>query len=189
MTGFWVLVGTLALSAVAGRVHQTRSGRMRNHRAGRPTGRPTGRTAGRTGGRRTGRPARQPNASGNGKNGNGNGKNGNGNGKNETADDLRPLIHHLGTPGERATLLQFSSAFCAPCRATRRILADVSELVPGVAHVEVDAEAQLALVRRLNIRKTPTTLVLDAHGREVKRASGAPRKADVIAAVGSAVAL
>lgn len=185
MTGFWVLVGTLALSAVAGRVHQTRSGRMRNHRAGRPTGR----TAGRTGGRRTGRPARQPNASGNGKNGNGNGKNGNGNGKNETADDLRPLIHHLGTPGERATLLQFSSAFCAPCRATRRILADVSELVPGVAHVEVDAEAQLALVRRLNIRKTPTTLVLDAHGREVKRASGAPRKADVIAAVGSAVAL
>ena len=190
MTGFWVLVGTLALSAVAGRVHQTRSGRMRNHRAGRPTGR----TAGRTGGRRTGRPARQPNASGNGKNasgnGNGNGKSGNGNGKNETADDLRPLIHHLGaTPGERATLLQFSSAFCAPCRATRRILADVSELVPGVAHVEVDAEAQLALVRRLNIRKTPTTLVLDAHGREVKRASGAPRKADVIAAVGSAVAL
>ncbi len=176
MTGFWVLVGTLALSAVAGRVHQTRSGRMRNHRADR----------------RTARPAGQPGASWNG-NGNGkneNGKNENGNGKNETADDLRPLIHRLGAiPGERATLLQFSSAFCAPCRATRRILADVSELVPGVAHVEVDAEAQLALVRRLNIRKTPTTLVLDAHGREVKRASGAPRKADVIAAVGSAVAL
>src|SRR6187397_385991 len=48
----------------------------------------------------------------------------------------------LGTPydgerGERATLLQFSSAFCAPCRATRRILADVSSTVPGVAHVEV----------------------------------------------------
>ena len=28
--------------------------------------------------------------------------------------------------GERATLLQFSSAFCAPCRATRRVLGDVS---------------------------------------------------------------
>src|SRR5690348_12215146 len=28
--------------------------------------------------------------------------------------------------GERATLLQFSSAFCAPCRATRRVLADVA---------------------------------------------------------------
>src|SRR5690348_5787693 len=56
--------------------------------------------------------------------------------------------------GERATLLQFSSAFCAPCRATRRTLADVAERVPGVAHVEIDAEAHLDLVRRLNILRT-----------------------------------
>ena len=28
--------------------------------------------------------------------------------------------------GERATLLQFSSAFCAPCRATRRVLGEVA---------------------------------------------------------------
>src|SRR3954451_18065399 len=47
--------------------------------------------------------------------------------------------------GERATLLQFSSAFCAPCRATRRTLADVAGLVPGVVHVEVDAEPHLEL--------------------------------------------
>ena len=40
--------------------------------------------------------------------------------------------------GSRATLLQFSSAFCAPCRATRRVLAEIAEVVPGVAHVEVD---------------------------------------------------
>ena len=63
----------------------------------------------------------------------------------------------------------------------------MSELVPGVVHLEIDAESQLALVRQLKIRKTPTTLVLDATGHEVKRATGAPRKADVIAAVGSAV--
>ncbi len=73
--------------------------------------------------------------------------------------------------GERATLLQFSSAFCAPCRATRRILADVSSAVPGVAHVEVDAEEHLDLVRRLGILRTPTTLVLDAAGREITRAT------------------
>ena len=200
MTGFWVLVGTLALSAVAGRVHQTRSGRMRIHRAGRRTGRAAGQPSASWDGNANGSASWDGNANGSASwDGNANGSASpsgnaharkNGHETNETADDLRPLIHRLGaTPGERATLLQFSSAFCAPCRATRRILADVSELVPGVAHVEVDAEAQLALVRRLNIRKTPTTLVLDAHGREVKRASGAPRKADVIAAVGSAVAL
>ncbi|MFF7731941.1 thioredoxin domain-containing protein [Streptomyces sp. NPDC007984] len=94
----------------------------------------------------------------------------------------------LGTElGERATLVQFSSAFCAPCRATRRVLGEVAAVVPGVTHVEIDAEAHLDLVRRLDILKTPTVLVLDADGRVVRRATGQPRKADVIAALGEAV--
>lgn len=94
----------------------------------------------------------------------------------------------LGTGlGERATLVQFSSAFCAPCRATRRVLAEVARMVPGVAHVEIDAEARLGLVRALDILKTPTVLVLDADGRVVRRATGQPRTVDVIAALGEAV--
>ncbi|MEU2337019.1 thioredoxin family protein [Streptomyces sp. NPDC006654] len=92
-----------------------------------------------------------------------------------------------GELGERATLVQFSSAFCAPCRATRRILDEVAGMVPGVAHVEIDAEAHLDLVRELDILKTPTVLVLDAQGRVVRRATGQPRRADVIAALGEAV--
>lgn len=90
-----------------------------------------------------------------------------------------------GQRGERATLLQFSSAFCAPCRATRRVLAQVADSVPGVAHVEVDAESQLDLVRALSILRTPTTLVLDPAGREITRASGAPRADQVLAALES----
>ena len=82
--------------------------------------------------------------------------------------------------GERATLLQFSSAFCAPCRATRRTLADVAAVVPGVRHVEVDAEHHLELVRAVGVLRTPTTLVLDARGAEVTRAAGAPRKEQVL---------
>ncbi|MFF4782866.1 TlpA family protein disulfide reductase [Streptomyces griseorubiginosus] len=89
--------------------------------------------------------------------------------------------------GERATLVQFSSAFCAPCRATRRVLGEVASMVPGVTHVEIDAEKNLDLVRELDILKTPTVLVLDARGRVVRRAAGQPRKADVIAAIGEAV--
>lgn len=96
-----------------------------------------------------------------------------------------------GTPwesglGERATLLQFSSAFCAPCRATRRILADVAATEDGVTHLEVDAEHHLELVRALGILRTPTTLILDADGREVTRAAGAPTKPQVIAALEAA---
>nr|WP_244888220.1 thioredoxin family protein [Streptomyces scopuliridis] len=89
--------------------------------------------------------------------------------------------------GERATLVQFSSAFCQPCRATRRTLADVAGMVDGVSHVELDAEERLELVRELGILRTPTVLVLDAGGRIVRRAAGRPRKADVIAALGEAV--
>ncbi|MGY1545343.1 TlpA family protein disulfide reductase [Streptomyces sp. MN6] len=98
------------------------------------------------------------------------------------------LAAELGTGlGERATLVQFSSAFCAPCRATRRVLGEVADMVPGVTHVEIDAEARLDLVRRLGIERTPTVLVLDADGRVVRRAAGQPRKADVIAALGAAL--
>ncbi|MFE4857693.1 TlpA family protein disulfide reductase [Streptomyces sp. NPDC056670] len=89
--------------------------------------------------------------------------------------------------GERATLVQFSSAFCQPCRATRRTLAEVTAMVDGVAHVEIDAEERLVLVRELGIERTPTVLVLDAAGRVVRRAAGQPRRADVIAALGRAV--
>jgi thiol-disulfide isomerase/thioredoxin len=96
----------------------------------------------------------------------------------------------LGHPlGERATLLQFSSAFCAPCRATRRILADVAGMTDGVAHIEIDAQARLDLVRELNVLRTPTVLVLAGDGRIVRRASGQPRKPDVIAAIGAAAGL
>jgi thiol-disulfide isomerase/thioredoxin len=93
----------------------------------------------------------------------------------------------LGRPlGDRATLLQFSSAFCAPCRATRVILADVAGRAEGVAHVEIDAESHLDLVRELGVLRTPTVFVLAADGRIVRRASGQPRKADVLAALGEA---
>src|SRR6266567_7926909 len=94
----------------------------------------------------------------------------------------------LGAPlGRQATLVQFSTAFCAPCRPTRQILAQVAGMVDGVTHVDVDAAARLDLARRLRINSTPTVLVLDTDGVVVKRAVGLPRKADVIAALGSVI--
>jgi thiol-disulfide isomerase/thioredoxin len=94
------------------------------------------------------------------------------------------LGDHLG---RQATLVQFSTAFCAPCRPTRRILAQVAGMVDGVTHIDIDATARLDLVRRLHINSTPTVLVLGPDGAIVKRASGLPRKADVIAALGTAI--
>ena len=107
-----------------------------------------------------------------------------------SAEPAEPVAESVvaGTPwqeqlGERGTLLQFSSAFCAPCRATRRVLADVADATPGITHIDVDAEHHLDVVRRLGVLRTPTTLVLDAHGRELGRASGVPTKDLVLQAL------
>ena len=88
--------------------------------------------------------------------------------------------------GERATLLQFSSAFCAPCRSTRRILSDIAGQVPGVRHIEVDAEHPRRRTPAEHLR-LPTTLVLDAEGHEVVRASDSPSKAQVYDALAAAL--
>ncbi|MGN6722357.1 MAG: thioredoxin family protein [Marmoricola sp.] len=98
--------------------------------------------------------------------------------KDSTSEPARPWSDQLG---ERATLVQFSSAFCAPCRTTRHVLADVAESTPGVSHVEIDAEHHLELVRELGIFRTPTTLILGAGGDEIARATGVPRKPQVLA--------
>ncbi len=78
--------------------------------------------------------------------------------------------------GARATLVQFSSAFCSPCRATRTLLRDVTARIDDVAYVDVDAESHLGLVRRLGIIKTPTVVILDRTGAVVRQASGVPSR-------------
>jgi thiol-disulfide isomerase/thioredoxin len=85
--------------------------------------------------------------------------------------------------GSRVTLVQFSSAFCSPCRATRMLLEDVTAEMNEVTYVEIDAEANLELVRTLDIRSTPTTLFLDRTGHEVGRAMGAPKRDQVLSAI------
>ncbi|MFL6075045.1 MAG: TlpA family protein disulfide reductase [Mycobacteriales bacterium] len=100
------------------------------------------------------------------------------------------LASTLGLPepgAARATLLQFSSAFCAPCRATRAILGQVAATVPGVHHIEVDAESHLDAVRALGVLSTPTTFVLDADLHIVNKATGQPRKSDVLTALTTAL--
>ena len=90
----------------------------------------------------------------------------------------------IGAPlGTRASLVQFSSAFCTPCRATRALLENVVEGLNDVVHIDIDAEDHLELVRELNILSTPTTLILDSRGHEVGRAVGAPKREQVLNAL------
>lgn len=140
MTGLFVLLGALALTAVVAVVWTVNNGRFRDTPAPAP----------------------------------------------EQADDRELLTAaEIGTDfGRRATLVQFSTAFCSPCRATRALLADVTSTRDDVVHVEIDAESHLDLVRRLDIRRTPTVLVLNGVGAVVGRASGLPKREQVEAVLG-----
>ena len=63
------------------------------------------------------------------------------------------------------------------------LLEDVTANMSEVVYVEIDAETNLELVRKLDIRSTPTTLFLDQSGHEVGRAAGAPKRDQVLAAI------
>ncbi|MEY2673374.1 MAG: hypothetical protein RLZZ508_1251 [Actinomycetota bacterium] len=89
--------------------------------------------------------------------------------------------------GEKATLLQFSSAFCAPCRTTKVVLAKTASIIEGVNHIEIDAESHLELVRELEISRTPTTLILDKNGMVRNRAVGVPRQDELISVLAATI--
>ncbi|MEE6272888.1 TlpA family protein disulfide reductase [Georgenia wangjunii] len=93
-----------------------------------------------------------------------------------TAADLLPAETPLG---ERATLVQLSTTFCAPCRSARTVLARAAATSHGVVHVDVDVTGHEALAERLALTETPTILVLDAAGHVVERRTGVPRLAQV----------
>jgi thiol-disulfide isomerase/thioredoxin len=88
-----------------------------------------------------------------------------------------------GKYGSRLTILQFSTTFCSECRTAKSIVKDVVKDYKDITYVEVDAESNLDLVRRVDIRSTPTTIFLDSKGFEIARAKGAPKRDQLIKAI------
>ena len=104
--------------------------------------------------------------------------------KKKTVNGPKLTAAVVGTElGARATMVQFSSAFCTPCRATKVLLEDMVKTMTDVRYAHIDAESHLELVRELNILSTPTTLFLNGAGVEVGRAMGTPKRAQVHAAL------
>ncbi|MEI4270233.1 thioredoxin family protein [Klenkia sp. LSe6-5] len=95
------------------------------------------------------------------------------------------VLRSLGVRPEDAdlTVVQFATAFCAPCRATTARLAQLGTRHPGLAAVHVDAESELDAVRALDVRRTPTLFYLDRSGALLGRSSGAPRPDELRALV------
>jgi glutaredoxin len=96
-----------------------------------------------------------------------------------------PVFERLGIRPEDAdlTVVQFSTAFCAPCRATKARLEQLRTTRPRLAYVHVDAESHLDEVRALDVRRTPTLFYLGRGGQLIGRSSGAPRPDELTALV------
>jgi thiol-disulfide isomerase/thioredoxin len=105
------------------------------------------------------------------------------------ATDMDPVFGRLGVrPGAAdLTVVQFSTAFCAPCRATKARLEQLQATRPGLAVLHVDAESHLDEVRALDVRRTPTLFYLDRDGAVIGRSSGAPRPEELTALVDARV--
>lgn len=103
----------------------------------------------------------------------------------DAMDGVSPALQRLGVRPEDAdlTVVQFSTAFCGPCRATKARLAQLQATRPALAVVQVDAESHLDEVRELDVRRTPTLFYLDRSGALVGRSSGAPRPDELTALV------
>ena len=87
--------------------------------------------------------------------------------------------------GKRATVVQFSTTFCSECRAAKALISDVVSTQNEITYIEIDAESNLELVRKVDIRSTPTTLFLDKAGFEIARATGAPKRDQLIKVIAS----
>jgi thiol-disulfide isomerase/thioredoxin len=100
-----------------------------------------------------------------------------------------PVFEGLGVRPDAAdlTVVQFSTAFCAPCRATKARLEQLQATRPGLAVLHVDAESHLDEVRALDVRRTPTLFYLDRAGAVIGRSSGAPRPEELTALVDARV--
>jgi thiol-disulfide isomerase/thioredoxin len=99
------------------------------------------------------------------------------------APAARVTAADLGRPlGPDGTFLQISSAFCAPCRATRRVLERVVATDAGLAHVEVDVADRPDLAARFAVTRTPTVVLLDPSGVPALQVTGVPTLARARAA-------
>jgi len=90
-----------------------------------------------------------------------------------------------GRYGSRITILQFSTTFCSQCRAAKALISDVVKDQSDISYLEIDAESNLALVRKVDVRSTPTTIFLDRAGFEIARATGAPKRDQLLKVIAS----
>ncbi|SDC89991.1 TlpA family protein disulfide reductase [Actinokineospora iranica] len=160
MTGALVALGTLLLAAAAGLALRARDGRIRVTAAA-----PSADTgSGNSGSGNSGSVSSEPVS---------------GQPVDKVPEDVRAVLD----PAAAVTLVQLSTTFCTPCRHARVVLSDLADRTDGLAHTDIDLTDRPALAAALAVLRTPTTLAVDAHGVELLRVGGVPKRNDLLAAL------
>jgi len=97
----------------------------------------------------------------------------------ETAAEPEQDTSSLGLSDAGPTVVHFSADWCGPCASVRRVVDQVCADLPGVAHVEIDIDANPVAAKQLSVLSLPTTFVFDAGGRQRYRTAGVPKAADL----------
>jgi thiol-disulfide isomerase/thioredoxin len=100
-----------------------------------------------------------------------------------SADSTVVDTSELGLSRTGPTVVHFSAVWCGPCAGVRRVVNQVCEELPQVAHVEIDMDANPDAARRLSVLSLPTTFIFDADGRQRYRTAGVPTAADLRSAL------
>jgi thiol-disulfide isomerase/thioredoxin len=97
----------------------------------------------------------------------------------ETGSKPEQATPDLGLSGEGPTVVHFSAAWCGPCTAVRRVVDEVCADLAGVAHREIDIDANPVAAKQMSVLSLPTTFIFDAGGRQRYRSAGVPKAADL----------
>ena len=103
-----------------------------------------------------------------------------------TADEVD--TSDLGLSADGPTVVHFTATWCGPCAQVRQVIDQVSKDLGGVAHVEIDMDANPDVARRLSVLSLPTTFIFDADGRQCYRTAGVPKPGDLRSAVSELLA-
>lgn len=98
-------------------------------------------------------------------------------------DAAQVNVSDLGLSQTGPTVVHFSAPWCGPCVAVRRVVEEVCDELPAVAHLEIDMDANPEAARRLSVLSLPTTFIFDAKGYQRYRTSGVPKVADLRSAL------
>ncbi|MFP5225369.1 MAG: thioredoxin family protein [Actinomycetota bacterium] len=81
---------------------------------------------------------------------------------------------------KQATIVEFYGESCPPCDVVRKRLDLISEQVPGIRVVAINAGDRLDLSDKYQVRRVPTVFVTDERLRICWRASGVPSEHEIM---------